>query len=252
MRTLLLTFIALTLSTPFALARDAKPLRVGMDVPYAPFGVRGPDGVLTGFEVDLGNAMCQEVTGQDCEWVVQAWDGIIPGLLARKYDLIISSMTITAERRNAVLFSEPYYATPSAFFTRASSEFDLSNTSNTRIGVQRGTNQERFVAEILPDAEVVRYTTTDDMYLDLIGERLDAVMLDAPVGIQWAEDDTKVVQSGDFIKEPARIFGEGVGVAMRKRDRKLAEQVNAALDKLKNNGVYDELMAKYFSFDIKL
>ncbi|QSP95083.1 transporter substrate-binding domain-containing protein [Marinobacter salinisoli] len=252
MKTLLLAFIALTLTTPLALAKDTKPLRVAMDVPYAPFGERGPDGKLVGFEVDLGNAMCQEITGQECDWVVQAWDGIIPGLLARKYDLIVSSMSITEERRNAVLFSEPYYTTPSLFFTRAESDFDQANTSDTRIGVQRGTNQERYVAEMHPDAKVIRYTTTDDMYLDLTGERLDAVFLDAPVGIKWGKDDPKVVQHGDFIKEPARIFGQGVGVAMRKRDKELAEKVNAALDKLKNNGVYDDIMNKYFDFDIKL
>ena len=125
-----------------AQAEDYDVIRVGVDVPYPPFEFRSPDGELTGFEIELGNAVCQEITNQDCEWVIQAWDGIIPGLLARKYDMIFSSMSINAERAERVLFSDPYYTTPSAFFAPDGNGFDADSTEGTRIGVQRATIQD--------------------------------------------------------------------------------------------------------------
>ena len=78
-----------------AQAQDTEQLRIGVDVPYEPMEYRTPDGELTGFDIELGNALCAQIKAE-CEWVVQAWDGIIPGLLARKYDAIMSSMTINA------------------------------------------------------------------------------------------------------------------------------------------------------------
>ncbi|WP_203143022.1 transporter substrate-binding domain-containing protein [Marinobacter mangrovi] len=244
--------LALTLASTVVQARDGDALRVAMDAPYPPFGMIQPDGSLSGFEVELGNAVCQDITNQPCDWVVQAWDGIIPGLLARKYDMIFSSMAITDERKKAVLFSDPYYTTPSAFFVRKSTEFDPDHAKGLRIGVQRATNQDRYVTEFLPDADIVRYTKTDDVALDLSGGRLDAMFVDAPVGIDLAKADGDIKRVGDFIKTPDRIFGMGVGAAFRQRDKALQEKVNASLEKLKKNGVYDRIMDKYFDFNVKL
>ena len=94
--TVLSTFAITTSAVQAADVPD--PLRLGIDVPYAPFGYKLPSGELTGFEIELGNAICAKIN-RDCEWVIQAWDGIIPGLMARKYDAIMSSMAITEERR---------------------------------------------------------------------------------------------------------------------------------------------------------
>lgn len=227
-------------------------IRVGVDAPYPPFEYRAPDGELTGFEIELGNEVCQIVSGNDCEWVVQAWDGIIPGLLARKYDMIFSSMSINEERQKRVLFSDPYYTTPSAFFAPNGNGFMPSNAEGKRVGAQRATIQDTYITEFLTGAEIVRYTTADDMIVDLQGGRLDAMFIDAPVGIEMLDGNDSVSQVGDFIKEPTRIFGEGVGAAFRKRDSALEEQVSAALEQLKNDGTYDTIMEKYFDIDIKL
>lgn len=227
-------------------------IRAGVDVPYPPFEFRSPDGELTGFEIELGNAVCQEITGNDCEWVIQAWDGIIPGLLARKYDMIFSSMSINEERSRRVLFSEPYYTTPSGFFAPVDGGFDPADTAGTRIGVQRATIQDTFLTEFHTDAEVVRYTTADDILVDLDGGRLDAMFIDAPVGIEMLEDESGFEQVGGLIKEPVRIFGEGVGAAFRKRDTDLEAAVSEALEGLKNDGTYDAIMEEYFDIDIKI
>ncbi len=231
-------------------AKDWDVIRAGVDAPYPPFEYKAPDGTLTGFEIELGNEVCKEITGKDCEWVIQAWDGIIPGLLARKYDMIFSSMSINEERKKRVLFSEPYYNTPSSFFSP--NDFDPASAAGKRIGVQRATIQDTYVTEYLSDSEIVRYTTADDMVVDIKGGRLDAMFIDAPVGFEMLGEDSAVVQVGEFYKEPVTIFGEGVGAAFRKRDQDLGTAVSAALAKIKASGKYDEIMNRYFDFNIKM
>lgn len=231
-------------------AKEWDTIRAGVDAPYPPFEYKAPDGTLTGFEIELGNEVCNEITGKDCDWVIQAWDGIIPGLLARKYDMIFSSMSINEVRKKRVLFSDPYYTTPSAFF--APGDFNPDNADGKRIGVQRATIQDTYVTEFLDGAEVVRYTTADDMVVDMQGGRLDAMFVDAPVGFEMLGDNSEIVQVGEFVKQPVRIFGEGVGAAFRKRDKDLEEAVSAALEKVKASGKYDEIMQRYFEIDIKL
>lgn len=231
-------------------AKDWNEIRIAFDVPYEPFEYTTPDGKLTGFEVDLARAMCQELNAR-CELVVQAWDGMIPGLLARKFDAIMSSMSITPERAERVLFSEPYYITPGGWFARTDFNTDVTDKAAMKgkvVGVQRGTTMDTFVTEELSGVvSVKRYTTADDMVLDLEGQRLDVVFVDYPVGEQ-------TVMSRDGFKEvgePVKL-GEGVAVAMRKRDKELAENINKALRTLKEDGTYDTIMEKYFSYNIKM
>lgn len=241
---------ALALAAPIAGAQDNQKLRIAFDVPYEPFEFRTPDGELTGFEVELARAACEEMKA-DCEFVVQAWDGMIPGLLARKFDAIMSSMSITEERAQQVLFSEPYYNTPSAWFAREGIDIQEPNKENLKgkvVGVQRGTTQDAYVTDNFADVvDIKRYTTADDLVLDLEGERLDLVFLDFPVG-----EETLLKQGGYTTVGEEVKLGEGIAVAMRKRDKDLAERFNKALEKLKNNGTYDEIMKKYFDYSIKV
>ncbi|WP_020410493.1 transporter substrate-binding domain-containing protein [Hahella ganghwensis] len=242
---------ALSLVAGQALADKWDTVRIAVDVPYEPFEYKKPDGTLTGFEVELGNAACEEIKAK-CEWIVQAWDGIIPGLLARKYDAIMSSMSITAERAEKVLFSEGYYNTPTAWFGKkenASLDVTSKDALNGKtIGVQRGTVQDNYATENFGSvADIKRYSTADDLVLDLQGGRLDVVVLDFPVGEQTIMNDDKYDQIGERFQ-----LGEGIGMAFRKRDKELAAKFNAALDKLKKNGTYDTIMKKYFTYDIKI
>ncbi|MFM9269814.1 transporter substrate-binding domain-containing protein [Halomonas elongata] len=231
---------------------EVRDIRIGVDVPYEPMEYRTADGELTGFDIELGNAMCEEI-GIECEWVVQGWDGIIPGLMARKYDAIMSSMTINDKRREQVLFSDPYFTPPSAWFAPADSEIetpDAETLEGMSIGVQRGTLQDNYVTDMYGDvADVNRYATADDMVLDMDSGRLDIVFLDFPVGKSTLLDsdagDYKTV--GEKITEPKKYFGDGFGIAFRKRDEELAAAFNEALATLKDNGTYAEIEAKYFN-----
>ncbi|MDX5336603.1 MAG: transporter substrate-binding domain-containing protein [Marinobacter sp.] len=240
---------ALAMIASTAQAQD-RNLRIAFDIPYEPFEYRDENGELTGFEVELATAMCEELNA-NCEFVIQAWDGMIPGLLARKFDLIMSSMSITPERAERVLFSEPYYITPGGWFGPDSFNTDVTDMDAMKgknIGVQRGTTMDTYVTENMGGVvSIKRYTTAEDMVLDLEGQRLDAVFVDYPVGEQTILNREGYKEVGESVK-----LGEGVGVAMRKRDTQLAEDINAALKKLKEDGTYDAIMEKYFSYDIKI
>jgi arginine/ornithine transport system substrate-binding protein len=231
-------------------AKDWKEIRIAFDVPYEPFEYKNENGELTGFEVELADAMCKEIQAE-CEFVIQAWDGMIPGLVARKYDAIMSSMSITPERAERVLFSDPYYITPGGWFARNDFDTDVTDMEAMKgkvVGVQRGTTMDTYVTENMSGIVTIkRYTTADDMVLDLEGRRLDVVFVDYPVGEQTILSKDGFKEVGEPVK-----LGEGVGVAMRQRDKDLAEQVNAALKKLKEDGTYDAIMKKYFSYDIKI
>ena len=238
---------ALAMMTGTAQAQD---LRIAFDIPYEPFEYRDDNGELTGFEGELATAMCEELQA-NCEFVIQAWDGMIPGLLARKFDLIMSSMSITPERAERVLFSEPYYITPGGWFGPESFNTDVTDMDAMKdktVGVQRGTTMDTYVTENMGGVvNIKRYTTAEDMVLDLEGQRLDVVFVDYPVGEQTVLNKEGYKEVGEPVK-----LGEGVGVAMRKRDAKLADDVNAALKKLKEDGTYDTIMQKYFNYDIKI
>ncbi len=231
-------------------AKEWKEIRIAFDVPYEPFEYKDENGELTGFEVELAEAMCEQMKA-DCEFVIQAWDGMIPGLIARKFDAIMSSMSITPERAERVNFSEPYYNTPGGWFAREGFDTDVTDMAAMEgkvVGVQRGTTMDTYVTENMGGTVTIkRYTTADDMVLDLEGQRLDVVFVDYPVGEQTILSKDGFAEVGEQVK-----LGEGVGVAMRKRDKELAAQINAALRKLKKDGTYDTIMKKYFAYDIKM
>ncbi|MBF8223157.1 transporter substrate-binding domain-containing protein [Halomonas sp. 328] len=255
---LLAATLGATLTLGHAQARDYSEVRLGVDLPYEPFMYRQPDGELAGFEIELGNAVCDYLEIQ-CTWVEQDWDGIIPGLMARNYDAIMSSMAITEERAHQVLFSEPYYTTPSAWIALAGRPIDISDRESLEgltVGVQRATLQDNYVSELYGDVlEIRRYTGVGDVITDLRAGRLDLTFMDYPIAEAAIDIDTEgsdFWRISDFIKEPAHIFGQGVGVAFRQRDTALAERFNEALAALKEDGTYDEIMNRYFSYDIKL
>lgn len=256
-RVLLKTCAALALLSFAGIATHAQGrrpvLRIGVEGAYPPFSQIGPDGQLRGFDIDIARGLCKEMD-VDCVLVQQEFDGMIPALQARKFDAIVASMSITPERLKAVAFSDKYYKTPNRMIVRTADRLDASpkGLAGKRIGVQRGSINDRFVTDTFKGAEVVRYSRQQDIYLDMLSGRLDATLVDAVAATEGfiATPQGKGFSfAGPPYVDPA-YFGAGVGVAMRKEDAALREQVNRAIAAMRSDGLYKSIQARYFNFDI--
>ncbi len=229
-------------------AKAADPLRIGTEGAYPPFNLVDANGELQGFDVDIAKALCAAME-VECTFVKQDWDGIIPALLAGKYDAIVASMSITEERRQAVDFTERYYTNKLRFIARKDMQLDISaaGLAGLDVGAQRATISGSFLEEHYPDANVRLYDTQENAYLDLAAGRLDAVLGDALVNYEWLNSEA----GADFAFKGAPVFeGDLIAIALRKGNPDLVERFNAAIRQIRADGTYQEINARYFPFDI--
>lgn len=250
----LISALLLSGASAFAVAQDWSKLRIGVEGAYPPFSAVTTSGELYGFDIDIANALCDEI-GASCTLVQQDWDGIIPALLARKFDAIIASMSITEERKKKVAFSIKYYNTPGRFAQKKGSGIEISKDGlkGKTVGVQRATTHDNFVTEVFGDAvEVKRYGTQDEAYLDAKAGRLDLLLADSVAmseGFLETDEGADWEFVGPGFSDP-KYFGEGAGVAIRKGDKDLVELFNNAIMTIRENGTYKKINDKYFDFDV--
>ncbi len=237
--------------TSFAQGKD---LKVAIDPTYEPFTFKTADGTPTGFDVDIANALCTELK-RKCVFVEQVWDSMIPGLMARKYDVIISSMSITEDRLKQVDFSEKYYNTPSRVVVKKDVTFSgPASIKGKNIGVLKGSTQEKYAMAELKTAgvNVVSYEAQDQVYLDIRSGRLDgtvADILEVGGGFLNKPEGQDYTLVGPELYIP-KYFGTGAGVAVRKGQGALKNDISAAIKTIRGNGVYKKINDKYFKFDV--
>lgn len=226
-------------------------VRVGIEGNYPPFSSIAPDGKIIGFDIDIANAVCAEMK-VTCTLVQQEFDGMMPALNAKKFDMIVASMTITEERKKAADFSDAYYDVPSRFVAKSGAFADHKPEmlKGKKIIVLRNSPRAKYVQDNYKDSEILLVAKEADVYMELAAGRGDIAF------------GSSVVSGEAFLKKPEgkgyaqvgapiRIGGgAGVGIAFRKGDAALSERVNAALKAIKANGTYKALMTKYFDFDI--
>lgn len=228
-------------------AQAADKIRLGTEGAYPPFNQIDADGKLIGFDIDIGRALCKKMDAE-CEFVTQDWDGIIPGLLARKYDAIVASMSITPEREKAVDFTAPYYSNKLQYVAAKGSKFDPSDIAGKTIGAQRATISAQYLTDNLSETISIKlYDTQENAYLDLASGRADAVLADKLVSYEWLNSEAG--QGFEFIGEPIDI-DDKIGIAVRKGDDLLRERLNTALAEIREDGTYKAINEKYFPFDI--
>ncbi len=235
-------------------AKEWDKIRIGVEGAYPPFSAVTTSGELIGFDIEIAQALCDEI-GAECSLVQQDWDGIIPALLARKYDAIIASMSITEERKKKVAFSKKYYNTPGKFAQAkgAGNEITTESLAGKTVGVQRATTHDNFITSVFGDAvDVRRYGSQDEVYLDAVAGRLDLLLADSVAmaeGFLNTEEGAGWEFVGPGFSDP-EYFGEGAGVAIRKGDEDLVELFNNAIDAIRANGTYKAINDKYFEFDV--
>lgn len=248
------TIGSLFLSTAllFSSSAFAEKLRIGVEGAYPPFSSVDKDGNLQGFDIEIAKALCADM-GAECQLIKQDWDGIIPALIAKKYDAIIASMSITEERKEKVDFTKPYYKSPARFITKKGSDIEISaaGLKGKSVGVQRGTVSDKFITGTYGEGvDIKRYGTQEEAYLDLNAGRADLVFADAFVLLEFIGSDNGSAYDfvGGSYTDP-KYFGDGIGIAVRKGDSELQTKLNNAIDNIRMSP-YDKVRSKYFTFDI--
>lgn len=252
MKTLKLIAAALLLAASAATAHaEIKKVRIGTEGAYPPFNSVDSSGQLVGFDIDIAKALCEKMK-VECTFVAQDWDGIIPALLAKKYDAIVASMSITDERKKTVAFTDKYYSTPGNFIAPKDTkltEITPEALKGKALGAQSSTTGSTYLEDRYKGSDVKLYATQDEANADLANGRLDAVLADKFVLYEFLKTD-----SGACCKfvgpDLADMNPDGTGIAVRKEDNELREMLNKAIKEIVADGTYKKINAKYFPFDI--
>ena len=238
-------FAAATFSAP----AQADKLRIATEGAYAPFNYIDASGKPGGFDVDLALALCEKMQAE-CEIVTQDWDGIIPGLQARRYDAISASMSVTPDRQKVVAFTKPVYKNLLAFVAAKGKDFpvDKAGLKGKTLGAQRATIAAQYLEDNLSDTVNVKlYSTQDSAYLDLAAGRLDGMVSDKFPAYGWLQTDAG---KGFEFKGGDIDIDDRIGIALRKEDTELLERFNQAIDEVLADGTYQKINEKYFPFSI--
>ncbi|CAH2899547.1 MAG: ABC transporter, substrate-binding protein (cluster 3, basic aa/glutamine/opines) [uncultured Paraburkholderia sp.] len=221
--------VALAVMATGAMAKEWKTVRIGVDASYPPFESKAASGQVVGFDVDLTKALCARMNVK-CVWVEQDFDGIIPALKGKKFDAIVSSLTVT----------DKLFDAPARMIARAGSPLlpTADSLKGKRVGVEQGTTQEAYAKAYWEPkgVTVVPYQNQDQVYADLTSGRLDAALQDE-------------IQAGPEVKDPKTI-GEGTAIGLRKDDAELKAMFNKALAQVHQDGTFRKLEKQYFDFEI--
>lgn len=223
-------------------AASGEVIRIATESSYKPLSYTDADGTLVGFEIDLINALCEQMQAT-CDISSQEWDGLIPGLQAKKFDAIIAGMSVTPDRLEKVDFSEPYLENGLILVAKKGEDVSVdSDFAQIPVGAQRATIASQYVEETHPEAKINLYDTQENAYLDLSSGRIRALFSDKVTAGNWLTS----VEGQAFEQKGAEFKNDDkMAIAMRKGDP-LVEKFNNALTAIKESGKYDEISATYF------
>ena len=247
---LILLLLAIPGFISVTFADSSRTIRIAADAAYPPFNYKDANGEIVGFDVDLTMAICN-AAGIKCKFLAQDWDGLIPGLLVKKYDAISASMNATEERRKRVAFTNKIYSNPSRFLVKKSANFtfDKNGLSGKTLAAQHASVQADFLEKEFGNvAKVALYETQEQANLDLASGRVDA-LLGEVVALSESFLKSEAGKSFEF-KGKKYAFGDGVAIAMRKNDSELLKKFNDGIDKIRKSGEYQKISDQHFGFDI--
>jgi polar amino acid transport system substrate-binding protein len=232
----------------------AETLKIGWAAePYPPFVELDPSGKWVGWEVEFADAICEEIKA-DCEVVLVTWEGIIPALTSNKIDMIVGSMSITAERLKTIDFSDKYYNTPTGVVGRREDKFEPTpdGLAGKIVGVQVSTVHGAYAEKHFKGSEIKLYQQQDEAYQDLAAGRIDAAQADGLAIDTFLKSDAgkDCCDLKGYVVEDIDVLGPGVGIGIRQGESELKGRLNAAIKAIRANGTYDAITKKYFDFDI--
>jgi His/Glu/Gln/Arg/opine family amino acid ABC transporter permease subunit len=226
---------------------SSTPFRVALTGRYPPFSFYNAQGELDGFDVAVSRAVAARL-GRPLELVATEWDGILPGLLAGRYDAIIGSMAVTPQREEVVNFSEPYYHSGAQLFIHRDRRDEikgLAEEPGLRIGVVVGETYEQYLREHHADrVQVATYDDTQLIFQDLAFGRLDGFLSDRLVGAwQIRSAGAPFLPAGDM------LYRERIAIPVARERAELLREINAALAELRASGELERLFDRWFGLD---
>jgi len=237
--------------SPFA--PPAFKITIATEAAYPPFNYVDRKGLPAGFEMDLAEEACMRMKAE-CEFVVMKWDDLIPGLVDKKVDIVMSSLEVTTERRRRLGLSRRYYLSPGAFIAKKGAPYDgpPSLLRNKKIGIQKDSMHADWADKSFRrSAQLKRYNTLAEALAALAADEVDAVFGDKAQLWLWSQKpEGKCCELiGQDIKD-TQTLGIGVSAGLRREDIKLREAFNKAIGEMMSDGTYKKLNEKYFPFPL--
>ncbi|WP_027624430.1 ABC transporter substrate-binding protein [Clostridium lundense] len=221
-------------------------LTMGLNDTYPPMEFRDENHNLVGFDIDLGQEIGKKL-GVKVEVKTNDWKGIILSLKSKKFDMILSTMSITDKRKEEIDFSKPYIVGGQRIVVKKGNNTikDVKDLKGKVIGCQLGSTGEMSASKIEGIKELKKYDGVTEAFNDLSVGRIDAVIADGQVGGYYLKK-----RGGDLILLDAKLTDEPVGIGFRKEDKELREAIDKALDELKQEGTLSKLSQKWFGEDV--
>lgn len=222
-------------------------LTVGIMGTYAPYNYMGKDNEYTGFDVDIAKEVAKRLDVK-AKFVAQDFSGLIPGLQKGKFDILVSQVTITDERKKQVNFTEPYITNEVKVIVKEdnSSIKKAKDFKGKTIGVGLGTNDETYLrTELMEEVGTFKINTYDDVITTL--KDLDAGRIDATINNVYAlqpviqENGYKIKAVGDALKS------DKAAIAVAKGEDELTAEIDEALNAMEKDGTYTEIFEKWFN-----
>ena len=222
-------------------AQAGKPLRVATDATFPPMEFI-ENGKRTGFDVEMVEAV-GKVLGRPIEWVDIDFKGLVPGLVSKRFDMAVSAIYITDERKKVVDFTQPYYAGGLVVMVKDGNTAikTPADINGKKVSVQVGTKSVAYTKEKFPQVQLLEVEKNQEMFNLVDIGRADAAVTGKPAAYQY------VRTRGGLKVLPEQITTEEYGMAIRKDTPDLTKAVNGALQKLKADGTYDQIVKKWFS-----
>ncbi|MGM0432087.1 MAG: ABC transporter substrate-binding protein [Spirochaetota bacterium] len=210
---------------------------------YPPFNYMEEDGDVIGFDVDVAQEIADRMD-MELDYVTTAWDGIIEGLRAKRYNGILGSMGITAEREKRVNFTDPYYYSGPQLIVRKDSNIsgpeDL--TADSTIGLVTGTTFEEDANTL--GVQVKLYEDDNQTLIELLNGRIDGVLTDRIVGLNAI---ASLSGGEDLTLVGSVLRTERMGVALHQDDTQLLEEINGILDDMRADGTLTAISERWFN-----
>ena len=222
-----------------------KEILIGLDPGFIPFEMKKPNGEWVGFDIDMMNAFAQEL-GVKTKMIDTKWEGIIPSLQAKKFDVIVSGMTITEERKKVILFSDGYYKAGLSVLVAAKNIGKVKAVADLdapqyQVATKLGTTGDIYATKNLKKAQLRKLDSESDASTSVLLGKVDAFIYDKPYLSLFAQKN-----KGKVEMLSQTFTDEDFGLAARRADKELVAAFNAFLKKWKSSGAYDKAIQTHF------